>query len=58
MARQLALSGQVGSTGMVTLNPPVAAGAFYCALDLLVMVSIRALGRFHRIVPVGRSVQL
>jgi hypothetical protein len=50
---------QVGRTGMVTLNPPVAAGAFYCALDLLVMISTKALGRFtHRIVPVSRSVQL
>ena len=39
---------QVANTGLVTLNPPVAAGAFYCALDLLVMVSMRALGR-----PVG-----
>lgn len=49
---------QVGRTGMVTLNPPVAAGAFYCALDLLVMISTKALGRFtHRIVPIGRSVQ-
>jgi hypothetical protein len=32
---------QVGTTGLVTLNPPVAAGAFYCALDLLVMWSMR-----------------
>ncbi len=35
----------VGTTGLVTLNPPVAAGAFYCALDLLVMLSMRVLGR-------------
>lgn len=33
----------VGSTGMVTLNPPIAAGAFYCALDLLVMLTMRHL---------------
>lgn len=33
----------VGSTGLVTLNPPVAAGAFYCALDLLVMLSMRVI---------------
>ena len=49
---------QVGRPGLVTLNPPVAAGAFYCALDLLVMISMKAVGRLtHRIVPVGRSVQ-
>ena len=36
---------QVGNTGMVTLNPPVAAGAFYCALDLLVMTSLRVMRR-------------
>lgn len=35
----------VGDTGLVTLNPPVAAGAFYCALDLLVMWSRRAAER-------------
>lgn len=34
---------EVGRTGLVTLNPPVAAGAFYCALDLLVMATMRAL---------------
>jgi len=32
---------QVGRTGMVTVNPPIAAGAFYCALDLLVMWTMR-----------------
>ena len=36
-------SPRVAQTGMVTLNPPVAAGAFYCALDLLVMWSMRGL---------------
>ena len=36
-------SARVGRTGMVTLNPPVAAGAFYCALDLLVMWTTRKL---------------
>ena len=52
---------QVGSTGLVTLNPPIAAGAFYCALDLLVMQSMRLLGaRFAPtpIVRVGDEVQL
>ncbi len=50
---------QVGRTGMVTLNPPVAAGAFYCALDLLVMTTTRGLRRFIRwIVPVAQPVQL
>ncbi len=39
----------VGSTGLVTLNPPVAAGAFYCALDLLVMLSMRVIGDRKRI---------
>jgi hypothetical protein len=34
-------SARVGATGLVTLNPPVAAGAFYCALDVLVMWSMR-----------------
>ncbi len=34
---------QVGHTGLVTLNPPIAAGAFYCALDLLVMLTMRGL---------------
>ncbi len=50
---------QVGGTGMVTLNPPVAAGAFYCALDLLVMTTTRGLRRFiRRIVPVAQPVHL
>jgi hypothetical protein len=49
----------VSRTGMVTLNPPVAAGAFYCALDLLVMLTMRALGRSPTpIVPVPQPVQL
>lgn len=34
-------SEHVAQTGMVTLNPPIAAGAFYCALDLLVMWTMR-----------------
>lgn len=52
-------SAQVGRTGLVTLNPPVAAGAFYCALDLLVMWSMRALARpVARIVPIAGAVQL
>jgi hypothetical protein len=41
-------SAQVGRTGMVTLNPPIAAGAFYCALDLLVMSTMRGLARSAR----------
>lgn len=34
----------VGTTGLVSTNPPVAAGAFYGALDLLVMVTMRLTG--------------
>ena len=34
----------VAHTGLITLNPPLAAGAFYCALDLLVMLTTRAIG--------------
>ncbi len=50
---------QVGRTGLVTLNPPVAAGAFYCALDLLVMLTTRLIpGRPAAIVPSTPSVQL
>lgn len=50
---------RVGRTGMVTLNPPVAAGAFYCALDLLVMATTRGLHRFRgRIVPPVLPLQL
>ena len=37
-----AWNARVGTTGLVTTNPPLAAGAFYCALDLLVMWSMRA----------------
>ena len=50
---------QVGRTGMVTINPPVAAGAFYCALDLLVMWTTRRLTRRTvPIVPVADAVQV
>lgn len=35
----------VGVTGLITTNPPIAAGAFYCALDLLVMYTMRVIGR-------------
>lgn len=50
---------QVGRTGLVTLNPPIAAGAFYCALDLLVMNTMRLFGvRRDHIAPVAQSVQL
>lgn len=50
---------QVGRTGLVTLNPPIAAGAFYCALDLLVMQTMRLIRRSPSpIVPVAQSVQL
>lgn len=35
----------VGHTALVTLNPPLAAGAFYCALDLLVMLTTRTFQR-------------
>jgi hypothetical protein len=50
---------QVGRTGLVTLNPPIAAGAFYCALDLLVMQTMRLFRRpASPIVPVTQPVQL
>jgi hypothetical protein len=50
---------QVGQTGMVTLNPPVAAGAFYCMLDLLVMWTRRRFANSRpAIVPVGGAVQV
>jgi hypothetical protein len=38
--------------GVTTVNPPLAAGAFYCVLDLLVMSTIRAL-HAQRLVPVN-----
>ena len=47
---------QVGSTGMVTLNPPVAAGAFYCALDLLVVSTMRALAKSPNAQRIGKPV--
>lgn len=43
---------RVGQTGMVTLNPPIASGAFYCALDLLVMWTMR---RFAQAPGVARA---
>ena len=50
---------QVGRTGMVTVNPPVAAGAFYCALDLLVMWTMRKRVKAAvPIVPVAGAMQL
>ena len=50
---------QVGQTGMMTLNPPVAAGAFYCALDLLVMWTMRKRVKSAMpIVPVAGTVQV
>lgn len=50
---------QIGSTGLVTLNPPIAAGAFYCALDLLVMLSMRAFPAASQpIVPSAHSMHL
>ena len=39
-------SAQVPGTSLVTTNPPLAAGAFYCALDLLVVI-IAARPRLH-----------
>ena len=48
----------VGQTGMVTLNPPIAAGAFYCALDLLVMLTMRAFRRGATPALVGASAGL
>jgi hypothetical protein len=32
---------EVPGLGLATLNPPIAAGAFYCVLDLLVVVATR-----------------
>ena len=37
-------SGEVPWLGLRADNPPLAAGAFYCVLDLLVVSAMRALG--------------
>jgi hypothetical protein len=37
-------SAQVPLLGLTTTNPPLAAGAFYCVLDLLVVAAATALG--------------
>jgi hypothetical protein len=39
---------EVPGTSLVTTNPPVAAGAFYCALDALVIVASARLGRVRQ----------
>jgi hypothetical protein len=31
--------------GLTTINPPLAAGAFYCVLDLLVVATVARAGR-------------
>lgn len=38
-------SGSVPWLGLSTLNPPLAAGAFYCVLDLLVVATVSGRGR-------------
>ena len=35
---------QVPWLGLTAVNPPIAAGAFYCVLDLLVLSTLRAYG--------------
>jgi hypothetical protein len=39
-------SAKVPWLGLATQNPPVAAGAFYCVLDFLVVSSVAMLGRY------------
>jgi len=34
--------------GLTTLNPPLAAGAFYCVLDMLVVATVAAIHRPRR----------
>ena len=43
--------------GMSTLNPPIAAGVFYCVLDLLILASRRRPGRGARsaVGPAGQT---
>ena len=41
---------QVPWLGLSTINPPIAAGAFYCVLDLLVIYAVRACGARSRLV--------
>lgn len=38
---------EVPYLGLVSANPPLAAGAFYCALDVLAVMTVRALRRFR-----------
>jgi hypothetical protein len=45
---------EVPGTSLVTTNPPVAAGAFYCALDALVVVASARLSRVRQGVTEGR----
>ncbi len=54
-----AWSARVPWLGLTAANPPLAAGAFYCVLDLLVVTAMRALdapalGRTLRTVPLSR----
>jgi hypothetical protein len=39
---------QVPVLGWTTMNPPLAAGTFYCMLDMLVVITMAALRRRHR----------
>jgi len=40
-----AWSAEVPWLGLTAINPPLAAGAFYCVLDLLVMATVARVGR-------------
>lgn len=42
--------GEVPYFGFSSANPPLAAGAFYCALDVLVGLTVRAIRRRHGLV--------
>jgi hypothetical protein len=37
----------VPGIGLTSINPPLAAGAFYCVLDLLVVASVQRLERWR-----------
>ena len=42
LARQLDLGREAPWLGFTTINPPLAAGAFYCMLDMLVVATVAA----------------
>jgi hypothetical protein len=41
----------IPGTHLTTLNPPVCAGAFYCALDLIVLAALSIVGRYRNLRP-------